>query len=224
MNEHEHIDTAGYDALNELRDEAEAAANSPDLQERVRQLTHRALLDRKLSFTELREIVASITEGLGRGLNARGGEIRDELRRAVSGLDDAIGSTAEAISLTVREAAARGREVSEGELKDSLARVRELESALRDGIKQTARLSSGKLREEFTHLGEHLKTTGADTGARVRDAVESITNSLRASGHAGRSGVREAVEEAGIRASSVASGVLSALSDALKRQSDRLHR
>jgi hypothetical protein len=220
----EHLDTASYDALNELRDEAEAAADSPDLQERVRQLTHRALLDRSLSFAELRDIVAAITDGLGRGLSARGGEMREQLRRAASGLDDAIGSTAEAISLSLNEAAARGREISEGELKESFARVKELEAALRDGVKETARLSSGKLKDEFGSLYEHLKTTRNDTGERVRAALEMLGNSLKTSSHAGRSGLREVAEDAGERASSVASGVLSALSDMLKRQSDRLHR
>ena len=223
MNEQEHIDTAGYDALNELRDEAAAAAASPDLRERVRQLTHRALLDRRLSLAEVRDIMAAITDGLGRGLSARGGEMRAELRRAIEGLDDAIGSTAEAISLTLSETASRGRAVTEGELKESLERVKALEAALMDGLKDAAQLSSGKLKEELGNLKEHLKTTRTDTGTRVRAALETIGNGLKASTHAGRTGVREVADTASERASSIASGVLAALSDALKRQSERLH-
>jgi hypothetical protein len=224
MSEQDNTGAEVGEALDALRAEAEAAVDAPDLQERVRQLTHRALLDRKLSLAELREIMAAITEGVGKGLTQRGGELRAELRRAAAGLDEAIGSTAEAISLTLSEAASHGRAYKDGELKESLARVKALEVALIEGLKDTAKQSSGKLRDELNALGEHMKTTRTDSGARVRAALETVTNSLNASARAGRSGLGEAADTAGERASSVASGVLSALSDALKRQSERLHR
>ena len=223
MNEQDDAGAEIGEALNELRVEAEAAADAPDLQERVRQLTHRALLDRKLSLAELRDIVAAITEGVGKGLTQRGGELRTELRRAAAGLGEAIGSTAEAVSLTLREATSHGKAYREGELQASIARVKELEAALMEGLKDTAQKSSGKLKEELNALGEHIKTTRTDTGDRVRAALETMTSSLNASARAGRAGVGEVADTAGERLSSVASGVLSALSDALKRQSERLH-
>lgn len=224
MNEQDNTGAEIGEALDDLRVEAEAAADAPDLQERVRQLAHRALLDRKLSLAELRDIVAAITEGVGRGLTQRGGELRTELRRAAAGLGEAIGSTAEAVSLTLREAASHGKAYKEGELQASIARVKELEAALMEGLKDTAQKSSGKLKEELNALGEHIKTTRTDTGDRVRAALETMTNGLNASARAGRAGVGEVADAAGERLSSVASGVLSALSDALKRQSERLHR
>ncbi len=228
MNEQDNTGAEIGEALNDLRVEAEAAADAPDLQERVRQLAHRALLDRKLSLAELRDIVAAITEGVGRGLTQRGGELRTELRtelrRAAAGLGEAIGSTAEAVSLTLREATSHGKAYKEGELQASIARVKELEAALMEGLKDTAQKSSGKLKGELNALGEHIKTTRTDTGDRVRAALETMTNGLNASARAGRAGVGEVADAAGERLSSVASGVLSALSDALKRQSERLHR
>lgn len=224
MNEQVDTDTVTADALNALRVEAEAAAEAPDLQERVRQLTHRALLDRKLSLVELSGVMAAITEGLGKGLTRRGGELRVELRRAIAGLDDAIASTAEAISLTLREAASHGRTYREGELKESLVRVKALEAALVEGLKDTAQKSSGKLKEELGALAEHMKITKTNTGTRVRAALEIMTGSLNVATRAGRTGLREAADTAGERLSSVASGVLAALSDALKRHSERLQR
>jgi hypothetical protein len=208
--------------LLELKDEAEQAAAAPDLQERVRQLTSKALHDRKLSLAEIREIMAAITEGVGAGLSGRGGELRSGLRQAVSGLDEAVGSAAEAVTLTLREAASQGRAFKEGEMKDSLERLKDLEGQLLDSLKDAARKSSGKLKEEWTALAEHMKTTGTDTGPRVRGALENLANGVSASSKAGQAGVREVVDTASERLSQVASGVLAALSESLKRQSERM--
>jgi hypothetical protein len=208
--------------LLELKDEAEQAVAAPDLQERVRQLTSKALRDRKLSLTEIREIMAAVTEGVGAGLSGRGGELRSGLRQAVSGLDQAVGSAAEAVTLTLREAASQGRAFKEGEMKDSLERLKDLEGQLLDSLKDAARKSSGKLKEEWTALAEHMKTTGTDTGTRVRGALENLVNGVSASSKAGQAGVREVVDTASERLSQVASGVLAALSESLKRQSERM--
>ena len=209
--------------LEQLRNEAEEAAVAPDLQERVRQLTSKALLDRKLSLAEIREIMAAITECVGSGISRRGGELRTGLRQAVDGLDEAVGSAAEAVMLTLREAASQGRAFKEGELKVSLERLKDLEGQLLDSLKDAAKKSSGNLREEFATLAEHMKTTGTDTGTRVRGALETLVNGVNASAKAGQAGVQEVVDTASERLSQVASGVLAGLSESLKRQSERTH-
>jgi hypothetical protein len=52
------------------RIKAEEAVSEPDLRERVRDMTTRALQDRRLSFSELRDIVGAVTAGVGSGLDA----------------------------------------------------------------------------------------------------------------------------------------------------------
>jgi hypothetical protein len=208
--------------LLELKNEAEQAVAAPDLQERVRQLTSKALQDRKLSVAEIREILAAITEGVGSGLSGRAGELRTGLRQAVSGLDEAVGSAAEAVTLTLREAASQGRAFKEGEMKDSLERLKDLEGQLLDSLKDAAQKSTGKLKEEWAAMAEHLKTTGTDTGTRVRGALETLVNGVNASTRAGQAGIQDVVGTASERLSQVASGVLAALSESIKRRSERM--
>lgn len=206
----------------QLEAAAEAATAGPGLRERVRDLTEKALQDRSLSFGELREIVSAITSGVGTGLTARGSEIRDGLKQAVSGLDEAIGSAAQAASYTLQEAVTHGKAYKDNELKAKLEQLRDLESQIVDTLKQTARESGGKVKEELELLSEHLKNSGTRTGSQVRDALQQMASGVRATGAAGRAGLAESAGTATERLSQVASGILAALSDSLKRQSERL--
>lgn len=208
--------------LMQLHDEAASAASEPDLRERVRELTARALHERRVALQDMTEIVRAIVSGVGSGLNTRGGEIKDGLKQAVSGLDDAVGSAAQAASYTLREAAEQGKAFKDNELKASVEQLRDLESQFVDTLKQTAKQSGGKLKEELDALSEHLKNSGTRTGEQVREALKQLAGGVKASGKAGRAGLSESASTATERLSLVASGVLEALSDSLKRQSERL--
>ena len=204
------------------RDEAAAAASAPDLHERVRDLTARALHERRMALNDIRELVAAISSGVGSGLTARGGEMKDGLKQAIGGLDEAVGSAAQAASYTLREAATQGKAFKDNELKASLEQLRDLETQIVDALKQTASQSGGKLKDELGYLSDHLKISGTRTGEQVRDALKQLASGAKATSDAGRAGLSESASTATERLSQVASGVLEALSDSLKRQSERL--
>lgn len=208
--------------LAQWHDEAAAAASTPDLRERVRELTARALHERRMALNDIREIVSAVASGVGSGLSSRGGEIKDGLKQAVSGLDDAIGSAAQAASYSLREAAAQGKTFRDNELKASLEQLRDLETQLVDTLKQTAAQSGGKLKDELEYLIDHLKISGTRTGEQVREALRQLASGVKASGEAGRAGLGESASAATEHLSQAASGILAALSDSLKRQSERL--
>ncbi|MFO7543733.1 MAG: DUF6781 family protein [Thiobacillus sp.] len=208
--------------LAQWRDEAAAAASNPDLRERVRELTARALHERRMVLGDVREIVSTIASGVGSGLTERGGEWKDGLKQAVSGLDDAIGSAAQAASYTLSEAATQGKAFQEGELKASLEQLRDLETQFVDTLVQTAKQSGGKLKEELETLSDHLKHSGTRTGEQVREALQQFASGVKSSSAAGSAGLSEAAGAATQTLAQVASGILEAVSDSLKRQSERL--
>jgi gas vesicle protein len=208
--------------LMQWHDEAAAAASEPDLRERVRELTARALHERRMALNDLREIVGAITSGVGSGLAAHGGEMKERLKQAVSGLDDAVSSAAQKASYTLREAAEQGKAFKDNELKASLEQLRDLETQFVDTLKQTASQSSGKLKEELDNLSDHLKNSGTHTGEQVREALQQLASGVKATGEAGRAKLSESASTATERLSQVAGGILEALSDSLKRQSERL--
>lgn len=208
--------------LQQLHDEAAGTAAAPNLRERVRELTARALAERRVALGDVRALVTAITQGVGSGLAARGGEMREGLKQAVSGLDDALGSAAQSAAYAIDEAVEQGRMFKETELKGTLEQLRDLESHLLDTLKSAARQSGGKLKEELEHLTDHLKITGTRTGEEVREALGRFAAGLGRSGVAGRAGLTESAEVASERLAQVASGVLEGLSESLKRHSERL--
>jgi hypothetical protein len=208
--------------LVQLHDEAEAAVADPALRERVRDLTARALHERRMDLNDLRGVISAITSGVGSGLTARGGEMKDGLKQAVSGIDEAIGSAAQAASLALQEAVTRGKAYKDSELKASLEQLRDLETQIVDTLKQTAGQSGGKLKEELEFLIDHLKISGTRTGEQAREALQRLASGVKASSKAGRAGLGESASTATERLSQVASGILAALSESLKRQSERL--
>lgn len=203
--------------------EAAAATDTPDLRERVRALTARILHERRVPLAETRDVIRAITVGIGSGLGERGSELKSGLKEATAGLDDALSHAAEAASLSLREMVSQGRAFRDNELKTSLANLRDLEGQLIDGLKDTAAQSGEKLKEELSAVAEHMKHNGTRTGEQVKDSLTRLAQGLKASGKAGQSGVREAAEQAGDRLSEAASGMLAAMADSLKRQSERLH-
>lgn len=208
--------------LVQLQAEAASAAGEPDLRERVKTLTARLLHERRLMFEDVRAIVAAVTAGVGEGLSARGGEIRSGLKEAIAGVDDAVGSAAQAASYALEEAVSQGKSFKDNELKATLEQLRDLESQLVDTLKQTAEQSRGALKDELEALSAHLKHSGTRTGEQVREALQRLAGGVKTSAEAGRAGLSDTASVAVDRLAQVASGVLEALSESLKRQSERL--
>jgi gas vesicle protein len=208
--------------LMQLREEAAEAATAPDLRERVRELASRALHEQRMTLADVRAIAAAITEGVGDGLSARGGEMKQGLKQAVAGLDDAVSSAAQAASYAIGEAVDQGRAFKDNELKASLEQLRDLESQLVDALKTTAKQSGGKLKEELEHLGDHLKIAGTRTGEQTRESLGQFAAGVKRSGAAGYAGLSDSASAASERLAQAASGVLAALSESLKRQSERM--
>ncbi len=208
--------------LVQWHDEAAAAASDPDLRERVRELTARALHERRMALHDVREIIGAITSGVGSGLAAHGGEIKDGLKQAVAGLDDAMSSAAQSVSYTLREAAEQGRAFKDDELKARLEQLRDLESQFVDTLRQTASHSGGKLKDELEKLSDHLKISGTRTGEQALEALQQLAQGVKSSSEAGRAKLSESAGTAVERLSQVASGMLDALADSIKRQSERL--
>lgn len=208
--------------LMQLREEAAEAAAAPDLRERVRELASRALHEQRMTLADVRAIAAAITEGVGDGLSARGGEMKQGLKQAVAGLDDAVSSAAQAASYAIGEAVDQGRAFKDNELKASLEQLRDLESQLVDALKTTAKQSGGKLKEELEHLGDHLKIAGTRTGEQTRESLGQFAAGVKRSGAAAGAGLSDSASAASERLAQAASGVLAALAESLKRQSERM--
>jgi len=190
---------------------------APDLHERVRSATVAALRDGKISLDELRDIGRSLTEGISLGLSQRSGTVKEGWSQAVSGMGQAYGDVSERISLTLKESMERNRGFKSDDLKEPLERLKCLEEEFRATMKELADKSGKHLKGEWNEVSEHFGKVGSDISGRMRESVESLYNRLHSEGRDARDAVKQALGEGGGRITDAASGLMSGVSDVLKR-------
>ena len=117
---------------------ATAAEQGKDLHDLVRDITLRALSRRALSMSEIKEVVGAVTEGVTLGLGRRAGEIKDAVRQALGGLDDAMKKTAEATKLAGQQLVAQGKEFGAQDLKPAIDDLKQMEEMFLNTVSKVA--------------------------------------------------------------------------------------
>jgi len=211
--------TISAENLEAIRQEArQAGADGMDISARIHAITLRAIEQRSLNAAEIKAVLASDSAGVNLGLAERGGDIAQSLRAAVHGMDQALVKFAQSIQLMTEEMLASGREFREGELKQSLQTLRELEHLLIEAIRQTADTSVGTLRAETGRIATHLRAIGSDTGGQARDSLTQLVAALRAAAHSGKISARLGARELASRVALFASGLLTGAGEALRNK------
>lgn len=203
-----------------IKAEAAAAAQAEgvDLHARVRDLTLRALRDRAVSLSEVREVVTAVTEGVGVGLGQRAGEIKDAARQALSGLDEALGKSAEATKLAAQQLLSQGKEFKDADLKPALEELKQLEETLLSTVSRVAAQAGGRIKAEFESQVNHARRAGTDTGRLVADTLSEFAGRAGSQAKAGAAEGIEAGLELRKRLTLLASGILGGMADALREQ------
>lgn len=205
--------------LETIKQEArQAGADGMDIGERIHAITLRAIEQRSLNATEIKAVLAAVTAGVNLGLAERGDDIAQSLRAAVSGMDQALVKSAQSLQLMIEEMLANGREFREGELKQSLQTLRDLEQLLIDAIRQTADTSAGTLKAETNRVVSHLKTSGSDAGGQALDSLTQLVGGLRAAAHSGKISIEHGAREIASRAALFAGGLLTGAGEALRNK------
>ncbi len=206
----------------QLRQEAQESMNDIErIRERVRNLTLRALRERKFDAKEFRDVMRALTQGISLGAEKHGENIKGALSAAFSGLDEAFTRAAHASSLAVKELAARGKEFSEGELKQGLTQMRRMESDFTDTWSEVARSASGAVKTEMQDLITHVQRTGTDTSRVVGATVREFTHRMGNTWMSAQSSGLETARALGERFTHAAEGFFAAMSVTLKRDDPR---
>lgn len=205
--------------LETIKQEArQAGADGMDIGERIHAITLRAIEQRSLNAAEIKAVLAAVSAGVNLGLAERGSDIAQSLRAAVNGMDQALVKFAQSIQLMIEEMLASGRGFREGELKQSLQTLRDLEHSLIDAIRQTADTSAGTLKAEMNRIVAHLKTTGSDAGGQALDTLTQLVATLRAAAHSGKISAELGARELAGRVALFASGLLTGAGEALRNK------
>lgn len=194
---------------------ATAAEQGKDLHDLVRDITLRALSRRALSMSEIKEVVGAVTEGVTLGLGRRAGEIKDAVRQALGGLDDAMKKTAEATKLAGQQLVAQGKEFGAQDLKPAIDDLKQMEEMFLNTVSKVAEAAGGRIREEFASQLTHARRSGTDGGRMIADTVADFSQRASASLKSGAQQTAGASQDIKQRLTLLASGILAGMADAL---------
>ena len=197
---------------------SETVARGEDIRERVRDLTLHALKDRHFDRNGIQDVIRAVTQGVALGADRDRVDMRQAMSEALSGLDKALRTSAEAGQIALKELASTGRDFSDHELKQAITNLRKLEDDFFSTVGQVADAASERVQPELREALAAARRSGTETGRQVASVMSDFAQRFSvASLDATVSGL-EMASQFGARFADLASGVLSGLADALRTQ------
>jgi hypothetical protein len=194
---------------------ATATEQGKNLHALVRDITLRALSRRALSMSEMMEVVRAVTEGVTLGLGRRAGEIKDAVREALSGLDDALKKTAEATKLAGQQLLTQGKDFGAQDLKPAMDDLKQMEEMFLNTVAKVAESAGGRIKEEFASQLSHARLSGTDSGRMIAETLAEFSQRTSAALLTGTQQTASATLEIKQRLTLLASGILAGMADAL---------
>ena len=203
-------------------DLAKAAADSvksgEHIRERVRDLTLRAFQERRFDYEGMKQVLETMTAGIGVGAGQRAGQVKGAVADALSGLDQALMKSAQASQLALQELAAKSREFSDSELKQAIEQMKKLESDFMAAASKVAESGSVAVKAEFRDFVTHAQRFGTDTGAVVAQTMREFSSRIASQMVDAQIAGLEAARELNARFAQAASGFLQAMSDSVREE------
>lgn len=200
----------------------EAVESSEDVREKVRRLTVEALAEGKLDTAEVRSVIEAVIEGASAGIEQHGGRARQALEEAMGGLEDGLIKVAEASKLALEEAASRAGDFAEQDVKNAFDQLVELERMYVETLAEVARRGGEHAGELLEDLARHAKNSGTAVGEYMTEVMSSLPRKLQEAGEWGLKAGVETTRSAGAQLTSIASGFLAGIAEALEKQSGKL--
>ncbi|MBN2489954.1 MAG: hypothetical protein JXQ29_03780 [Planctomycetes bacterium] len=189
-----------------------------DVQRAIRDLALEALGQGRLTAERTKAVVRTVAEGAARAAAAGGAELREELLKAMAGLEEALGMTATATRLAIEEAAANLKDFTASDLKRALDDLLALEQLFLDSVAEVGRSTKSRGAGILHDLAEHARKTGTAFGSRTREACEAIRRKLGRSAATGMRAGKETALAVSARLARSASQILSGLADRLEAE------
>lgn len=186
-----------------------------DIRERIHDLTLMALRNRRFDRRSMQDVVRAVTGGVAHGAEQSHADLRQGLSEAFRGMDQALKRSAEAGGAALRQLAATGKDLSDSELKQAIATMRQLEDDFLTTASRAAEAANERIRPELRKILHTARETGTETGRIAARTMTDLGQRFSiASIDAAIAGM-EVAAEVGSRFAQIASGILGGIADAL---------
>jgi len=186
-----------------------------DVRTMVRDITLRALTQRSLDTDSVRAVIEAVTQGVVEGAGRHPVQLELNLKQAMSGLDDALGKSAEAAKLATQEAAGRVNDYAEHDVKNFVQSLETLESLFLETVTGVAMQTNQVAGDTLRGIVAHLKGSGTEVGARSKEAVTAVRTNLVKTSRDGVAQAKGTSKAVGQQLALVASGILAGMAEAL---------
>jgi hypothetical protein len=204
-------------AAERIQDAAAATVREgTDIRTKTRELTLLALQRQRFDRHGMREVIRAVTEGAARGAEKSRTDLRQAMSEALSGLDQALRTSAEAGHTALKQLAATGKGFSDSEFKQALANLRKLEDDFLSTVEQVAGAANERVQPGLRDALRTARRTGTQTGKQVALAMGDFAQKFSAASLDATLAGLEAAGEFGARFAAVASGILGGLAEAIR--------
>lgn len=183
------------------------------IRERVKGLTSQALKEGRVDAEAVRDIVRAVIGAAPGTMGVSDAGRRELFADTVKTLDEALVASASATHEALQQLAGRGKDFTDNDLKEALARLRKLEHDYTAASNHIADALTGNLRHEVMELAARAQNIGVEASARVASMVDEFSKGVGVT-----SGMAK-IRDASVRMTLLASGVLAGVADALRDQS-----
>jgi len=195
---------------------SETVREGTDVRAKVQELTLLALQRQRFDRHGMREVIRSVTEGVALGAEKSRTDMRLAMSEALTGLDQALRTSAEAGHSALKQLTASGKDFSDSEFKQALANLRKLEDDFLTTVGQVTDAASERVQPGLRDALRTARRTGTETGKQVALAMGDFAQKFSSASVDATIAGLEAANEFGRRFAMVASGILGGLAEALR--------
>ncbi len=198
-----------------IRDEVRRAIEQGrGIQKAVRDITLKALTRGELDQDAIRKVSGDVVKGVQEAATVQGVRAKDVVAEAVAGVDEALAHAAQALKLSIEEAAGRAEKFSREDLAKARESVKNLEGDFLDILREAARAGRGTVSSILDDLIKHAQASGTAVGRQL-ERMSGLSGRMAEAGRAQfEAGVHAAISSTAMMAR-IASGVLGGIADSL---------
>jgi hypothetical protein len=200
---------------------SEASARQGEaIRKAVTEATLKALQGRELSLANIRQVLDTVAKAASTGAASSSlplGDVEKLLAKAVAGMDEALEKAVQANRKALQQIVDQGADLQQTQVKKALADIEKMEHALFAALRKAADGSQASLEGPWAQVLKATQGKGTGTGAQASAAITGLMESAQSNLRQGRALGLRASQAMLDSYSTLVSGVLIGMSEALQQ-------
>ena len=200
---------------------SEASARQGEaIRKAVTEATLKALQGRELSLANIRQVLNTVAKAASTGAASSAlpsADVEKLLTKAVAGMDEALEKAVQANRTALQQMVDRGADLQQTQVKKALADIEKMEDTLFGALRKAAEGSQASMEGPWAKVLNATQGKGTSTGAQANATITQLMDSAQQNLRDGRSLGLRASQAMFDSYSTLVSGVLIGMSDALQQ-------